>query len=73
MKNKEYDIERSDYDEKIESIRKRKRQLKKLQDPDMIKRIKKDLKREQRAAKRGDKSNLKKYIKEEIDKYENLR
>jgi membrane protease subunit (stomatin/prohibitin family) len=67
--DKDIDITRIEYDEKIQSIKKRKRSLKMLQDPDMIKRIKKDLEREKRAAKRGDKNNIKKYIKDEIEKY----
>ena len=67
--DKDFDITRIEYDEKIQSIKKRKRNLKMLQDPDMIKRIKKDLEREKRAAKRGDKNNVKKYIKNEIEKY----
>jgi hypothetical protein len=69
MKNNEYDIERSGYDEKIEEIRKKKRSLKKLQDPEMIKRIKKDLKREQRSAKHSDKNELREWIKEEVSNY----
>jgi hypothetical protein len=66
MKSKEFDIERSGYDEKIEDIKKRKRKLKMLQDPDMIKRIKKDLKREQRSAKHSEKNDLKNWLKEEV-------
>jgi hypothetical protein len=69
MKNKEYDIERSGYDEKIEEIRKKKRSLKKLQDPEMIKRIKKDLKKEQRNAKHSDKNELREWLKEEVNNY----
>jgi hypothetical protein len=69
MKNKEYDIERSGYDEKIEEIRKKKRSLKKLQDPEMIKRIKKDLKKEQRNAKHSDKNDLREWLKEEVRNY----
>jgi hypothetical protein len=66
MKNKEFDIERSGYDEKIEDIKKRKRKLKMLQDPDMIKRIKKDLKREQRNAKHSERNELRNWLKEEV-------
>lgn len=69
MKNKDYDIERSGYDEKIESIRKRKRNLKMLQDPEMVKRIKKDLKREQRGAKRSERNDLREWLKEEVGNY----
>lgn len=67
--NKDIDITRIEYDEKIQSIKKRKRSLKMLQDPNMIKKIKKDLEREKRSAKRGDKNNIKKYIKDQIEKY----
>lgn len=69
MKTKEFDIERNGYEEQIQSIKKRKRGLKMLQDPEMIKRIKKDLKREQRGAKRSDKNALREWIKEEIDNF----
>lgn len=69
MKNKEYDIERSGYEDKIEEIRKKKRSLKKLQDPEMIKRIKKDLKREQRGYKHSEKNELREWLKEEVRKY----
>ena len=70
--NNEFDIERREYEERVQSIKKRKRSLKILQDPDMIKRIKKDLAKEKRSAKRGEKSKLDIYIyiKEEINKYE---
>jgi len=68
-KRKEFDIERTEYDDKVEEIRKQKRELRHIQEPGLVKKIKKDLKREQRAAKRGDKNNLKKYIKDEIDNY----
>lgn len=69
MKTKEYDIERSGYEEKIQSIKKRKRSLKMLQDPEMIKRIKKDLKREQRGAKRSERNDLREWLKEEVENF----
>ena len=69
MKTKEFDIERNGYEEQIQNKKKRKRGLKMLQDPEMIKRIKKDLKREQRGAKRSDKNALREWIKEEIDNF----
>lgn len=69
MKSKEYDIERYEYEEKIQSIKKRKRGLKIIQDPNIIKKIKKDLKTEQRSAKRGDNNKCKLYIQSEIDNY----
>ena len=74
MKNKEFDIERSEYYEKVESIRKRKRNLKMLQDPDMIKRIKKDLAKEKRSAKHSEKNQLREWLKLEMENYkdENL-
>ena len=55
------------YDEKIESIRKRKRNLDRIQDPKMRKKIKAELKREQRAAKRSVRNNLKLWIEKEIN------
>lgn len=55
------------YDDKIQDIKKRKRSLAMLIDPDMKKKIRKDLKREQRAAKRAMKQNTAKFIKEEIE------
>ena len=68
-KKKEFDIERSEYDEKVEEIRKKKRKLRDIQEPGLVKKIKKDLKSEQRAAKRSERNNLKNYIKDQIDKY----
>jgi hypothetical protein len=55
------------YEEKIESIKKRKRKLHHITDPTIRKRLKADLKREQRAAKRSEKNNLKKWINNEIN------
>lgn len=62
MKNKDINW----YNQKIESIKKRKRKLKVIEDPKMRKRIKADLKREQRGAKRAERNNLKKWIENEI-------
>jgi hypothetical protein len=56
------------YEKKIESIKKRKRKVYLIQDTKARKRIKDDLKREQRGAKRAEKQNLKKFIEEEINK-----
>ena len=69
MKNKEFDIERSSYDDKVEEIRKKKRQLRNIQEPGLVKKMKRDLKTEQRAAKRSEKNSLKNYIKGQIDNY----
>lgn len=63
MKNKD-DIW---YEDKIDSIRKRKRKLHLIQEPSVRKRIKEDLKREQRGAKRSSKNSLKKFIDNEIN------
>lgn len=57
------------YNEKIQDIKKRKRSLKMLQDPSLIKKIKKDLEREKRSAKRAEKQNVKNHIKNEIENY----
>ena len=40
-----------------------------LQDPDMIKKIKKDLTREKRSAKHSEKFKLREWIKEEVENY----
>lgn len=55
------------YEQKLESIKKRKRKVYLIEDPKMRKRIKADLKREQRGAKRTEKSSLKKWINNEIN------
>ena len=68
---KEFDIERTEYDEKVEEIRKKKRSLRNLQEPELVKKIKKDLKREQRAAKRSSNNDLRNYLKDEIDDFNN--
>ena len=56
------------YEQKIESIRKRKRKLHLVLEPNVRKRMREDLKREQRGAKRSSKNSLRKWINEEIDK-----
>lgn len=55
------------YEDKVESIKKRKRNLHRIEDPKMRKKIKADLKREQRGAKRSEKNSLKKWIENEIN------
>lgn len=55
------------YEDKIQSIKKRKRNLNLIEDPKMRKRIKEDLKREQRGAKRSNKNTIKKMIENEIN------
>jgi len=57
------------YDEKIKDIKKRKRNLKHIHDPNIVKAIKQDLKREKRAAKRAEKQNWKKKIKDIEDEF----
>ena len=49
--------------DKIQDIKKRKRKLELLQDPEMKKRIKKDLKREYRSVKRGERNQNNIYMK----------
>jgi hypothetical protein len=56
------------YEEKVQSIKKRKRALRFIQDPNMVKKIKNDLKREQRGAKRSEKHELREWIKNELNK-----
>lgn len=53
--------------EKIQDIKKKKRKLKLLQDPSLVKKIKSDLKREYRATKRSEKNYLKEWIKTQIE------
>jgi hypothetical protein len=55
------------YDQKLETIKKRKRKVYLIEDPKARKRVKADLKREQRGAKRTVKNSLKKWIQNEID------
>jgi len=55
------------YDQKLDSIKKRKRKVYLIEDPKVRKRIKADLKREQRGAKRTEKNSLKKWINNEIN------
>lgn len=56
------------YEEKVQSIKKRKRALRFIQDPNMVKKIKKDLEREKRGVKRSEKHQLKEWIKKELNK-----
>ena len=58
-------------EEKIEDIKKRKRSLRHVQDSAIVKKLKSDLKREYRGAKRSMKNSLKTYIKEEVEKFKN--
>lgn len=55
------------YEEKVQDIKRRKRKLKNIQDPEYVKKTKKDLKREQRGAKRSEKNHLREWIKKEIE------
>ncbi len=64
MKTKDLDW----LDDKIQDIKKRKRALHKIIDPNLKKQIKKDLKREYRASKRSEKNHLREWIKDEIEK-----
>jgi len=52
-------------DEKIQDIKRRKRRLKLLQDPELVKKSKRDLKREYRSVKRSEKNFLREWIKNE--------
>ncbi len=52
--------------EKIQDIKRRKRKLKLLQDPELVKKSKRDLKREYRGIKRSEKNFLREWIKNEI-------
>lgn len=52
--------------EKIQDIKRRKRRLKLLQDPELVKKSKRDLKREYRGVKRSEKNFLREWIKNEI-------
>jgi hypothetical protein len=69
-KDKEFDIERTAYDDKVEEIRKKKRKLRDIQEPDLVKKIKKELKREQRGAKRSANHELRNYLKDQIGEYQ---
>ena len=66
---KEFDINRAGYDKKVEEIRKKKRTLRNIQEPDLVKKIKKDLKVEQRGAKRSEKNELRNYLKDEMQEW----
>jgi len=66
MKNKDINW----YNKKLLDIKEKSRNLKYVDDPSMRKKMKKDLKIEQRGAKRSEKNNLKTWIKKEIDSNE---
>jgi len=68
-KKKEFDVNRTSYEDKIEDIRQRKRKLRNIQEPFLVKKIKAELRIEQRGAKRSEKQDLNEYIKEEINKF----
>lgn len=53
--------------DKIQDIKRRKRRLKLIQDPELVKKGKKDLKREYRSSKRSEKNFLKEWIKNELN------
>lgn len=55
------------YQDKIQDIKKRKRKLRHIQDSKVVKKLKKDIKREQRSYKRAEKQNWKKKIKDITD------
>lgn len=57
--------------DKIQDIKKRKRSLEMLIDPDLKKKIRKDLKREYRSAKHAEKQTVTKFIKNEIEDLKN--
>jgi hypothetical protein len=62
----EKDWTKDNLTDKIEDIKDRKRKLRHVQDPSLVKKIKKDLKREYRGAKRSEKNKFKKWIDDEI-------
>jgi hypothetical protein len=67
-KNKEMKTKDQDwYQEKIQDIKKRKRKLRHVQDSKIVKKMKKDLKVEQRSYKRAEKQHLQNYINEKIN------
>lgn len=72
MKNKEFDINRKGYDEEIEKIRKEKRKLRDIQEPWLVKKKKHELRVKQRGAKRSEKQELNKYLKEQVMDSEDL-
>ena len=56
--------------EKIGDIKKRKRALRHFQDTGIVKKMKKDLKKEYRNAKHAEKNEMKKWLKDEVNKHE---
>jgi hypothetical protein len=63
MKNKDDNW----YNDKLKDIKKRKKFVNKIEDVKIRKKLKNDLKREQRGAKHSVKNNLKKWIDDEIE------
>lgn len=57
------------YQDKIQDIKKRKRKLRHIQDSKVVKKLKKDIKREQRSYKRAERQNWKKKIKDITDEF----
>jgi hypothetical protein len=68
MKQKNIEDSHLKYEEKVQDIKKRKRALRHVQDPKLVKKMKKDLKREYRGAKHSEKNEIKKWIKIEANK-----
>lgn len=54
--------------DKIGDIKKRKRALRHIQDSGLVKKMKKDLKKEYRSAKHSERNEMKKWIKDEVNK-----
>jgi len=55
--------------DKIGDIKKRKRALRHIQDSGIVKKMKKDLKKEYRNAKHAEKNEMKKWLKDEVNKH----
>jgi hypothetical protein len=54
--------------DKIGEIKKRKRALRHIQDSGLVKKMKKDLKKEYRSAKHSERNEMKKWLKDEVNK-----
>lgn len=54
--------------DKIGDIKKRKRALRHIQDSGLVKKMKKDLKKEYRSAKHSERNEMKKWLKDEVNK-----
>lgn len=63
MKHKDIDW----LNNKIQSIKKRKRSISKYTEPSIKKKIKEDLKKEYRSSKHSEKNSLKEWLKEQIN------